>query len=75
MKVATELEGSHINVEFYGLPRGWGEHPVAGPLEIKVVPTAIVYIDDQEVGRITGNKWQSPEQTLIEILAQAGGAF
>jgi hypothetical protein len=36
-----------------------------------VVPTGIVTIDDKEVGRITGNKWQNPEQTLKEILEQA----
>jgi thiol-disulfide isomerase/thioredoxin len=73
MKVASQLEGSHVHIEFYGLPRGWGQHPVAGPLKITVVPTGIVYIDGREAGRFTGNKWQNPEQTLKEILQQADG--
>jgi thiol-disulfide isomerase/thioredoxin len=71
IKVASQLENSHINIEFYGLPRGWANHPVAGPLKITAVPTGVVYIDDKEVGRITGNKWQHPEETLKEILQQA----
>jgi hypothetical protein len=73
MKVATELEGSHINLEFYGLPQGWGQHPVAGPLKILAVPTGVVYVDGKEVGRITGNQWQTPEVSLNEILHQKTG--
>jgi thiol-disulfide isomerase/thioredoxin len=68
MKVASALEGSPIAIEFYGLPRGWSRHPVAGPLKITAVPTGIVYIGEKEVGRITGDKWQTPEATLKEVL-------
>jgi thiol-disulfide isomerase/thioredoxin len=73
LKVATELDGSNIDLEFYGLPQGWSQHPVAGPLKIMAVPTGVVYIDDEEVGRITGNQWQTPEISLREILQHKAG--
>jgi thiol-disulfide isomerase/thioredoxin len=73
LKVATQLEGSHIHLEFYGLPQGWGQHPVAGPLKILAVPTGVVYVDDKEVGRITGNQWRAPEVSLNEILQHQTG--
>jgi len=70
MKVATELVSSRIHIEFYGLPRGFGNHPVAAPLKITRVPTGIVRVNEKEIGRITGNQWQSPETALKEIVLQ-----
>jgi thiol-disulfide isomerase/thioredoxin len=70
MKVDEALSGSQIKIDYYGLPRAWGQHPVAGPLKITSVPTAIVYIDKKEVGRIKDNKWDTPELALKEILLQ-----
>lgn len=74
IKVAKELSGSRIQIDYYGLPRGWNRHPVAGPLEIRNVPTAIVYVAGKEVGRISGNQWTSPELALNEILQQQAQA-
>jgi thiol-disulfide isomerase/thioredoxin len=68
MKVNEALSGSPIEFDYYGLPRGWTRHPVAGPLKITSVPTAIVYVDGKEVGRITGNQWETPEIALKKIL-------
>ncbi len=70
LKIATLLEGSRIHIDYYGLPRGWGSHPVAGPLKITAVPTAIVSVDDTEIGRITGDQWYAPEAALQQILLQ-----
>ena len=68
MKVDETLSGSQIQIDYYGLPRGWAKHPVAGPLKITSVPTGIVTIDGKEVGRIKDNQWDSPELALKEIL-------
>ncbi len=67
-KVDEALEGSRIHIEYYGLPRGWGNHPVAGPLKIRAVPTAVVFINGKEVGRIKGEQWASPEEAIMEII-------
>ncbi len=68
MKVDEALSGSPIQIDYYGLPRGWSRHPVAGPLKITSVPTAIVFVDGKEVGRIKDNQWDVPETALKEIL-------
>lgn len=68
MKVASQLSASKIHIEFYGLPRGWAQHPVAGPLQIRNVPTGVVWVDGKEVGRINGEQWGAPENALKEIL-------
>lgn len=68
MKVNEVLSDSQIEIDYYGLPRGWAQHPVAGPLKITSVPTAIVFVDGKEVGRIKDNQWDSPELAIKEIL-------
>jgi thiol-disulfide isomerase/thioredoxin len=70
LKVSTQLEGSNIHIDYYGLPRGWSTHPVAGPLKVTAVPTAIVSVDGKEIGRITGNQWLTPEVAIQQILQQ-----
>ena len=73
-KVDEALDGSRIQIEYYGLPRGWGNHPVAGPLRIRAVPTAIVFVNGKEVGRIKGEEWASPEDAIKELLEHPGQA-
>jgi len=68
MKVARELEGSGIEVEYYGLPQPATQDPITTANGIDAVPTGIVYIGDEEVGRIGGNMWQSPEMALKVVL-------
>lgn len=74
-KVDEALDGSRIQIEYYGLPRGWGNHPVAGPLRIRAVPTAVVFVDGKEVGRIKGEEWASPEKAIKAFLEQPGQAL
>jgi thiol-disulfide isomerase/thioredoxin len=69
MKVARELEGSRIEVEFYGLPQPATQDPLTTEHGIEAVPTGIVYIGGEEIGRISGNMWQSPEAALKVLLA------
>ena len=72
MKVAEELEGSRIAVEFYGLPQGdaFSRDPKAKALDIHSVPTGVVFLDDREIGRIKTNGWKIPELTLNGMLAR-----
>ena len=68
MKVAEELAGSRIRIDFYGVPRRISEDPHAQQMRISGVPEGVVYVGDSEVGRITGQSWKNPEQALLEIL-------
>ena len=72
MKVAEELAGSGIEVDFYGLPQGdaFTQDPKAKRLKITGVPTGVVYIGDREVGRIQTNGWKIPELTLNSFLVK-----
>ncbi len=68
MKVARDLAGSAIQLEFYGLPSPATQDPIVTELRIDGVPTGIIYIDGEEVARIIGNMWQSPETALKVLL-------
>ena len=72
MRVAEELRGSKIEVEFYGLPQGhaFEEDARAKALNITGVPTGVVYVSDKEVGRIQTNGWKIPELTINGFLVQ-----
>lgn len=69
VRVAEELAGSRVAVDYYGLPRALSSDPVSGEMGIKRVPTGIVYKNGREVGRIdeTG-EWEEPELALQKIL-------
>lgn len=72
------LEGSSIQVEYFGLPRHPAEDPeasaVAAKAEVKDIPAAVVFRGDEEVGRIVGgDQWNQPEQSLSEVLAAGTG--
>lgn len=70
VRLADELEGSQIDFEFYGLPRGFGDEPEAAKHGVTAVPTGIVFVDGKEAGRIQGNSWLRPEQVLQDILSK-----
>ena len=72
MRVADELDGSQIEVNFYGLPQGaaFSEDPKVKALKITGVPTGVVYLDDREIGRIQTNGWKIPELTLNGLLVK-----
>ena len=72
MRVAEELEGSKIQVEFYGLPQaGFSQDPKARALNLTGVPTGVVYVGDREVGRIKTNGWKIPELTINRFLVKS----
>jgi thiol-disulfide isomerase/thioredoxin len=68
MKVAGEMEGSRVKVDFYGLPRQLSEDPVTKKYKITGVPTGIVMVNGREVGRIDGDEWTTPELALRKLL-------
>ena len=72
MRVAEELDGSKIEVGFYGLPQGaaFEADPKAKALDIHGVPTGVVYIAGKEIGRIQSNGWKIPELTLNSMLVK-----
>ena len=72
LRVADALAGSSIRFEFYGLPSPFGEEPEAKRMGITGVPTGVVFLGSQEVGRIAGGEWSLPELAIKRILDQAG---
>jgi thiol-disulfide isomerase/thioredoxin len=70
MKLARELAGSGVKIDFYGLPRNISSDPQAKKYGVKAVPTGIVFVSGKEVGRITADAWASPESSLAKILSQ-----
>lgn len=71
LRVADEVQGSKIDFEYYGLPRPLTDDPEAGRMKIHGVPTAIVFVDGKEVGRLTGNQWTNPEISLTRLLSDS----
>lgn len=71
LKVAEQLEGSALEFEFYGLPKGFGGEPEAEAYDVHSVPTGVVFVDGREAGRIEGTQWRSPEEAISKILSGA----
>ena len=70
LKVHEELAESPVRFSYYGLGDDdpWNDAEVAR-LEVKELPTAIVYRDGKEIGRYTGGPgWTSPDVSLRNIL-------
>jgi thiol-disulfide isomerase/thioredoxin len=71
LKVEDQLKGSQVKFEYVGLkrpPEGWND-PEVKKLNVKGVPTGIVYVQGKEIGRITGDSWEAPEIQLNKIVA------
>ncbi len=66
LKVEQGLAGSKFTFEYLGMPKGqaFGEVPEAKQYKIDGVPTAILFIGDQEIGRIPNSQWTNPEVGL-----------
>ncbi len=68
MKVAEQLEGTKISFDFYGLPRGITSDPEASRVDIHAVPTGVIYLEGEEIGRIEGAGWRVPELAINNLL-------
>ncbi len=67
MQVERALEGSSISFEYHGLPHTMDD-PVALEAGVKLVPTAVVSADGNELGRRNSSGLGIPEEALLEIL-------
>ena len=70
LQVEETLAGSTISFEYYGLPRSFRSDAEASQNNIKSIPTAIIYVDEQEAGhvRFTGRDLNEPEGALHTLL-------
>jgi thiol-disulfide isomerase/thioredoxin len=67
LRVEDEIKGSKIQIDYRGLPRDFND-PDAQRLQIHEVPTAIVFMNGKEIGRLTKNDWAAPEVALSVLL-------
>jgi thiol-disulfide isomerase/thioredoxin len=70
LRVEEELAGSKIRFEYYGIPRSFDDAE-AQRLQVKQLPTGIVFVGGQEVRRIVGHSWRFPDMSLRNALGQA----
>ncbi|HVS65057.1 MAG TPA: thioredoxin family protein [Thermoanaerobaculia bacterium] len=70
VRVADELAGSKskVAIDFYGFPQDFSQDSTARTMNIRSVPTGVVFIDGKEAGRIQSEEWQAPEKAVVEIL-------
>jgi thiol-disulfide isomerase/thioredoxin len=78
LRLEDELKASKSSVkfEYFGLPRppqAWS-HPEVKKLNVKGVPTGIVYMNGREIGRIEGKGWDTPEVLLNKIISGQAAA-
>jgi thiol-disulfide isomerase/thioredoxin len=73
LAVVEALSGAPIQFEYFGLPLEdpWNT-PEVKRLEVKSLPTAIVYRGDQEIGRFAGAEdFNRPEARLWDAISRA----
>lgn len=71
MRIDDELAGSKVHFDYYGLPRDFSSDPEASRFDVKGVPTAIVFVNGKEVGRLSGNDYRRPETAINRLLGQS----
>ncbi len=67
MQLERELQGKLV-VEYYGLPKPLSADPIVKEKGIYGVPTAVVYLDGEEIGRLTGRQLDKPGEALQRLL-------
>ncbi|HVS12541.1 MAG TPA: thioredoxin family protein [Thermoanaerobaculia bacterium] len=71
IKVEELLGDSSIRFEYHGVPNDFDDAE-ARRLGVTSTPTGIVYVDGEEIQRITGYSWRFPDLALHNALLQAG---
>lgn len=75
VKVDQALQASSIHFEYFGVPMNFTADREMQRLGVREIPTAVVYADSNEVGRIADDdSWKSLESALRHILEGKGGA-
>lgn len=73
LKLEEVLPAGQWTFEYYGLPDRFSDDPITEQANVHSVPTAVVFVDGKEVGRIAGGSWKLPELTLKNLLSGATG--
>lgn len=68
VRVANEIDESNITIDFYGLPKDITSDPVAKQARVNSVPTAVIFVDGKEIGRLAQDDWRAPEKALAKAL-------
>lgn len=71
LKTLELARGSPMAVRIVGLPRPFGQEKVALERGVRSVPTLIAYDGLREVGRMQGQDWERPEESLTRLLPMA----
>jgi len=72
LRVEKEIEGSKINITYYGLPKGEGvrNDPEARKYGVTRVPTGVLFVDGRAVGTINSRALNRPETALCASLSR-----
>lgn len=70
--IEEKIGNGKVRFRYQGLPNNFGNLPEAQRFNVRAVPTAIVLVGGQEVGRIPASRWSSPESAIYDILKAAG---
>jgi thiol-disulfide isomerase/thioredoxin len=70
LRVESAVANPNLKFEYYGIPKppdGW-QDPEVKRLGVKGIPTAIVYVNGVQAGRIEGEAFNTPEVALSKIV-------
>lgn len=67
IKLDRVLEDSAVEFDYYGAPDDY-QDPELEAKGVSGVPTGIVYVGGEEVGRISGGEWRMPELAIKNVL-------
>jgi thiol-disulfide isomerase/thioredoxin len=72
LRVENDVKNPNIKFEYYGIdnpPDGWKD-PEVKRLGVKGIPTAVVYVNGIQAGRIEGAAdWDAPEVALSRVIS------
>lgn len=71
LRVENAVANPNVKFEYYGIPKppdAWKD-PEVKRLGVKGIPTAIVYVNGVQAGRIEGEAFNAPEVALAKIVS------
>ncbi len=71
LRLAADLADSRVQFEYYGLPQPMSDDPITKSEDLHGVPTAIVYVGEKEVGRLSGGDLNVPEKSIARLVLAA----
>lgn len=71
LRVARDLGPSPLQFEYVGMPHKFTEYDAAKEFDIKSIPTAVLLKGPDEIGRLKGRAWLTPEKGIADLLEKA----